>query len=98
MSLPVPTLDDRLYDDLLDEALARIPGVSPSWTDHNPSDPGITLLELFAWLTEMLVFRADQITDAQRIGFLRLLSAADWDKWRWDPSWDVDEQLRMSLA
>src|SRR4051794_14351850 len=50
-----PTLDDRTYAQLVAEATARIPAVAPGWTDHNATDPGMTLLELFAWLSEALV-------------------------------------------
>jgi hypothetical protein len=77
MPLRLPQLDDRTYADLLDEARALIPGVYPAWTDHNPSDPGITLIELFAWLTEMLIYRADQVPDRHRLVFLRLLNGPD---------------------
>jgi hypothetical protein len=73
MAIAVPNLDDRAYADLVDEARGLIPVYDPSWTNHNPSDPGITLIELFAWLTEMQIYALDQITDAHRVTFLRLL-------------------------
>ena len=57
MPIPLPNLDDRSFDELTAEARALIPGLQPDWTDHNPSDPGITLVELLAWLTEMLLFQ-----------------------------------------
>lgn len=75
MTLPVPSIDDRSFDDLLDEALSLIPTHMPEWTNYNASDPGITLLELLVWLTEMLIYRADQITEEQKRVFLRLLGA-----------------------
>lgn len=74
----LPRLDDRSYEDLVTEARALIPAYAPDWTDHNPSDPGIALLELFAWLAEMLIYRTDQIADPHRIAFLRLLNGPDW--------------------
>lgn len=77
MPLTLPQLDDRTYADLLDEARALIPSLYPDWTDHNPGDPGITLIELFAWLTEMLIFRADQVPDRHRLVFLRLLNGPE---------------------
>jgi hypothetical protein len=80
MPLSLPTLDDRSYADLLDEARALIPSLYPEWTDHNPSDPGITLIELFAWLTEMLIFRTDQVPERQRVTFLKLLNGPDPDQ------------------
>ncbi len=73
MPLPTPILDDRSWQQLRDELVRRIPVYTPEWTDHNPSDPGITLLELFAFLGENLLFRFNQIPEATRLSFLRLL-------------------------
>lgn len=94
MGIDVPHLDDRTYTDLVDEARALIPGYAPDWTDHNASDPGITLIELFAWLAEMLVYRSDQVTDRQVVAFLRLLRGPDWD---WTPPEDPVER-RSAVA
>lgn len=74
MTLPLPNLDDRTYADLLDEARSLIPSEYPTWTDHNPSDSGIVLLELFAWLTEMTLYRVNQIPDRNIKTFLNLLN------------------------
>ena len=60
MPLTVPNLDDRRYQDLLDEALSRIPVYTPEWTNFNKSDPGVTLIEVFAFLTETLLYRCNQ--------------------------------------
>jgi predicted phage baseplate assembly protein len=68
-----PVIDDRKYQDLLDEALARIPVHNPEWTNFNRSDPGVTLIELFAFLTENLLYRANQIPERNRRKFLSLL-------------------------
>lgn len=73
MPLQIPTLDDRRYQDLLDEALARIPVHNPQWTNFNRSDPGVTLVELFAFLTENLLYRSNQIPERNRRKFLTLL-------------------------
>src|SRR5688572_9292113 len=73
MPLPKPILDDRSYQQLRDELIRRIPVYNQEWTDHNPSDPGITLIELFAFLGENLLFRFNQIPEATRLAFLRLL-------------------------
>ncbi|NTU80839.1 MAG: baseplate protein J [Chloroflexales bacterium] len=73
MTLPLPKLDDRTYGDLLDEARAEIARVYPAWTDHNPSDPGITVLELLVWVCEQVMFQADQIPEASYDAFLSLL-------------------------
>jgi hypothetical protein len=78
MPLPLPNLDDRTYADLLEEARALIPSLYPAWTDHNPTDPGIILIELFAWLTEMAIYHLNRVPDASYIAFLRLLRGPDW--------------------
>lgn len=71
--VPAPDLDPRTYQDLVDEALARIPIHNPEWTNFNRSDPGITLIELFAFLTEGLLYRASLIPERNRLAFLSLL-------------------------
>lgn len=73
MPLPQPILDDRSYQQLRDELVRRIPVYAPEWNDHNPSDPGVTLIELFAFLGENLLFRFNQIPETTRLAFLRLL-------------------------
>ena len=73
MSFPTPILDDRSYLRLRDELVRRIPIYTPEWTDHNASDPGITLIELFAFLGENLLFRFNQIPETAKLEFLRLL-------------------------
>src|SRR5919205_4613880 len=73
MPLPNPILDDRSYQQLRDELVRRIPAYTPEWTDHNASDPGITLIELFAFLGENLLFRFNQIPESTKLQFLRLL-------------------------
>lgn len=73
MPLPAPILDDRSYQQLRDELVRRIPVYAPEWTDHNASDPGVTLIELFAFLGENLLFRFNQIPETTKLAFLRLL-------------------------
>jgi hypothetical protein len=73
MPLQIPSIDDRRYQDLVTEALARIPVHNPEWTNFNKSDPGVTLIELFAFLTENLLYRANQIPERNRRKFLQLL-------------------------
>jgi predicted phage baseplate assembly protein len=73
MTLPVPTLDDRRFQDIVDEAKRLIPRYCPEWTDHNLSDPGITLIELFAWMTEMILYRVNQVPDKHYTKFLELM-------------------------
>ncbi len=73
MSLPVPNLDDRRFQDLVDEAKRMIPQLCPEWTNHNVSDPGVALIELFAWMTEMTIFRLNQVPDAFYTHMLNLI-------------------------
>ena len=73
MSLAAPNLDDRRFQDIVDEAKRLIPRFCPEWTDHNVSDPGITLIELFAWMTEMILYRVNQIPDKHYAKFLELM-------------------------
>ena len=68
-----PDLDDRTWQDLVDEMRALIPKYAPQWTDHNPSDLGITLIELFAWLGENIIFRLNQTPEKNYLAFLNLL-------------------------
>jgi len=74
MPLSLPNLDDRRYDDLVREALAMIPAIAPQWTNHNAADPGITLVEMLAYLTEILIYRTNQIGDRQLAAFVALLT------------------------
>ncbi len=73
MPLQIPNLDDRRYQELLDEALARIPVHTPEWTNFNASDPGVTLLQLFAFMLENVQYRSNLIPERNRLKFLTLL-------------------------
>jgi predicted phage baseplate assembly protein len=73
MPIRPPALDDRSFDDLVDELVARIPAHTPEWTNPRLGDPGRTLIELFAWLTDTLLYRANLVPERQRLAFLRLL-------------------------
>jgi predicted phage baseplate assembly protein len=68
-----PNLDDRTWQDLVDEMRVLIPTYAPQWTDHNPSDLGITLIELFAWLGESVIYRLNQTPEKNYLAFLQLL-------------------------
>ena len=61
MPLPLPNLDTRRWTDLVTEGRALIPREAPTWSDHNVHDPGMTLLELLAWLTEQEIYRANRV-------------------------------------
>jgi predicted phage baseplate assembly protein len=72
-NLPKPDLDDRTFQELVNECLLRIPRYTPEWTHYNPSDPGITLIEMFAWLTDQMLLRFNQVPVRNYITFLELL-------------------------
>src|SRR6476659_8051236 len=69
----LPVIDNRRFDDIVAEARARIPRYTPEWTDYNPGDPGFALVELFAWMTEMAVFRLNQVPKLSYLKFLQLI-------------------------
>ena len=73
MALPVPNLDDRRFQDLVDDAKRLVQQKCPEWTDHNVSDPGVTLIELFAWMTDQLIYRLNRVPDRNYIKFLELI-------------------------
>lgn len=75
MALPVPNLDDRRFQDLVDDAKRMLQQRCPElrWTDHNVHDPGVTLIELFAWMTELLLYRLNRVPDRQYVKFLELI-------------------------
>ena len=73
MPLPDPQLDDRRFQDLVNEAKMLIPRYCPEWTDHNVSDPGVTLIELFAWMTDVLLFRLNRVPEKSYLRFMDLL-------------------------
>jgi predicted phage baseplate assembly protein len=71
--LPKSDLDDRTFQDLVEECILRIPRYCPEWTNYNPGDPGITLIELFAWLTDQMLLRFNQVPRRQYVAFLEML-------------------------
>jgi predicted phage baseplate assembly protein len=73
MPLTPPNLDDRQFADIVAEAKTLIPRYAPEWTNFNESDPGITLVELFAWMTEIVTYRLNQVPDLNYIKFLQLI-------------------------
>jgi predicted phage baseplate assembly protein len=73
MPLIPPNLDDRQFADIVAEAKTLIPRYAPEWTNFNESDPGITLVELFAWMSEILIYRLNQVPDLNYIKFLQLI-------------------------
>jgi predicted phage baseplate assembly protein len=91
-TLPAINLDDRTFQDLVSEARTRIAQACPEWTEHNVSDPGITLVELFAWMTELTIYRLNRIPDKLHVTLLELLGI------RLDPPSAACVDLRFRLT
>ncbi len=73
MPLPTVALDDRRFQDIVDQAKTLIPQYCPEWTDHNVSDPGVALVELFAWMTDLLLYRVNRTPDQTYVRFLDMI-------------------------
>ena len=73
MPIRPPALDDRSFEDLVADMVRRIPAHTPEWTNPQVGDPGRTLIDLFAWLGDTILYRANLIPERQRLAFLRLL-------------------------
>jgi len=98
MALPSPNLDDRRFQQLVDEAKRYVQQRAPEWTDHNVSDPGVTLIETFAYLVDQLLYRLNRVPDKNYTAFLDLLgirlfppaaAVADVDFWLSAPQSDT---------
>ena len=73
MPIRPPALDDRGFNDLVADMVRRVPAHTPEWTDLREGDPGRTLIDLFAWMGDTILYRANLIPERQRLAFLRLL-------------------------
>lgn len=71
--LKVPQLDDITYNQILQRAISRIPGKTEEWTDFNHHDPGITVLQTYSWLIDMLNYYMDATGDVHIHKYLKLL-------------------------
>jgi predicted phage baseplate assembly protein len=98
MALPSPNLDDRRFQQLVDEAKRYVQQRTPEWTDHNVSDPGVTLIETFAYMVDQLLYRLNRVPDKNYTAFLDLLgirlfppaaAGADVDFWLSAPQPDT---------
>ena len=94
MPVLLPDYDDRKWDDLVEEGRNLAVAWAPEWTDHNASDPGITLIELFAFLTETLIYRVNRISIRHVWLWLRLLNGPDWKRGKGN---SLDDCIRSSL-
>src|ERR1700682_3761711 len=73
MPLPVPNLDDRRFQQFVDDAKRMVQQRCPEWTDHNVSDPGVTLIETFAYMVEQLIYRLNRVPEKNYVKFLELI-------------------------
>jgi hypothetical protein len=73
MPLVTPNLDDRTFNQMVEESLRRVRETCPQWTDLSPNDPGVVLLELFAFLTEAMIYRLNRLPEKAYVEFLRLI-------------------------
>jgi hypothetical protein len=80
LPLQLPNLDDLRWKDLVAEGKSLIPSYAETWTNHNPSDPGITLIELFAYVSGTLMYQLNRITQADIAQFLSLINEPEWKR------------------
>src|ERR1700751_459465 len=90
--IPEVTLDDRTFQDIVNEARLRLSQRCPEWSEHNVSDPGITLVELFAWRTEAIIYRLNRVPEKLHVTLLNLLGI------ELEPPVAATTQLRFRLA
>jgi hypothetical protein len=77
MPIKLPDLDNKTFDDLLGEMKASIPTFTKEWTNFNPSDPGITILELLSWICETMIYRSNIIPEESYLNFARLVAGTE---------------------
>ncbi|HUW66773.1 MAG TPA: hypothetical protein VMW20_01860 [Candidatus Nanoarchaeia archaeon] len=76
MTIQLPNLDTKTYEEISEEMVASIPKYTDKWTNHNPSDPGITILELLSWIAETTFYRINGISNESYVNFLRIVAGA----------------------
>ncbi|WP_371791322.1 putative baseplate assembly protein [Streptomyces sp. NBC_01471] len=104
MALPSPHLDDRRFQQFVDDAKRYIQQRAPEWTDHNVSDPGVTLVETVAHMADQIVYRLNRVPEKNHLAFLDLIgitlfppSAARTDVTFW-LSAPLDEPVRLPVG
>ncbi|HEX7151031.1 MAG TPA: baseplate J/gp47 family protein [Thermoanaerobaculia bacterium] len=109
MTLATPKLDDRGFDDLVGDGRRVIERLCPEWTDRSPNDPGMVLVELFAHLTDVMLYRLNRLPMNAYVEFLRLVgvklqppSAASvrlrFTRERGDAPIDIPRGTRVTIA
>jgi hypothetical protein len=73
MKTLAPNLFQRRFSDLVEIGRARLPSAAPEWTDHNAHDPGITLMELLAWVAEAQLYSLSRVRRDERAAYAGLL-------------------------
>src|SRR6185369_9690213 len=73
MTQLAPNLFQRRFQDLMEIGRARIPALASEWTDHNAHDPGITLMELLAWVAEAQLYSVSHVRRDERTAYASLL-------------------------
>ena len=73
MPLEAPNLDDRRYEDIVAELIRLKPRYLPEWTDTSDSDPGMALAKLFAWMTDMTLYRLNRVPERVYIKMLQMV-------------------------
>jgi predicted phage baseplate assembly protein len=73
VTLPAPNLDDRRFQDLVDDSKRLVQRRCPEWTDHNVSDPGVTLIETFAYIADQVLYRLNRVPERSYVTFLDLM-------------------------
>ncbi len=71
--LPIDEQELPGFEALLAEAKEKINKLYPPWTNYNPADSGMALLELFVYMTELQQFHTEQMGPSHILAFLHLL-------------------------
>jgi hypothetical protein len=73
MPILLPRLDDRRFDDLVRDGIAHAQEACPTWTDFTAGDPGVTLVEVFAFITDALLYRLNRVPPKLQLALLNLV-------------------------
>ena len=74
MPIKPPNLDDLRYKKIFSDSLKLIPQYTKDWTNFNAADPGITLIQMFSWMTEMVLYRVNKVPDESYVHFLNFIT------------------------